>query len=124
MRRTEDIDIFLSPEKVNLQKALASLMDIFQDEELTKLNYSDFEEYPIIRYGIPQGFYIDLITKFEDALSREDVEPYVKWREIEGVKIPVPNIDILIKMKEKAFRFRERDKIDLIYLQRLRNLSS
>lgn len=102
MRRTEDIDMFLSPEKENLQKALASLMDIFQDEELTKLNYSDFEEYPILRYGTPQGFYIDLINKFGDALSWEDVEPYVEWREIEGVKILVPNIDNLNKMKEKA----------------------
>lgn len=120
LRRTEDIDIFLCPEKENIRLALSCLKEVFRDEELNKLKQEDFINYAVIRYGTPEGFYIDLVTKIGDTISWDEVKENIEWKKLEDIEIPVPDLELLIKMKEGASSFRERDKVDLIYLKKLK----
>ena len=98
VRRTLDVDLFIKTESENLKKIIESLKKIFKDQELEKLKPSDFYTYSVIRYGTPQGFYMDLITKF--------------------------SLDLLIKMKKSASLFREKDKVDLFYLKKLKEFKN
>ena len=125
VRRTLDVDLFIKPESENLKKTIKSLKKIFKDQELEKLKPSDFYTYSVIRYGTPQGFYVDLITKFGEAINWETVENTIEWINLEeNLKVPVASIDLLIKMKESASLFREKDKVDLFYLKKLKELKN
>jgi hypothetical protein len=85
---------------------------------LEKLKPSDFYTYSVIRYGTPQGFYVDLITKSGEAINWETVENAIEWINLEeNLRVPVASIDLLIKMKENASLFREKDKVDLFILK-------
>jgi len=125
VRRTLDVDLFIKPESENLKKIIESLKKIFKDQELEKLKPSDFYTYSVIRYGTPQGFYVDLITKFGEAINWETVENAIEWINLEeNLRVPVASIDLLIKMKENASLFREKDKVDLFYLKKLKELKN
>jgi len=88
---------------------------------LEKLKPSDFYTYSVIRYGTSQGFYVDLITKFGETINWETVENAIEWINLEeNLKVPVASLDLLIKMKESASLFREKDKIDLFYPKKLK----
>jgi hypothetical protein len=125
VRRTLDVDLFIKPESENLKKIIESLKKIFKDQELEKLKPSNFYTYSVIRYGTPQGFYVDLITKFGEAINWETVENAIEWINLEeNLRVPVASIDLLIKMKENASLFREKDKVDLFYLKKLKELKN
>uniref|UniRef100_A0A7C4P0I5 Nucleotidyl transferase AbiEii/AbiGii toxin family protein n=1 Tax=Thermodesulfobacterium geofontis TaxID=1295609 RepID=A0A7C4P0I5_9BACT len=125
VRRTLDVDLFIKPESENLKKTIKSLKKIFKDQELEKLKPSDFYTYSVIRYGTPQGFYVDLITKFGEAINWETVENTIEWINLEeNLKVPVASLDLLIKMKETASLFREKDKVDLFYLKKLKEFKN
>gem|GEM_PF-4087835 len=68
-RRTEDMDIFLSPDEDNLKRTKTCLKELTGDPELESLEPKDFREYAVIRYGTPDGFYIDLGTALGERLS-------------------------------------------------------
>jgi len=121
-RKTSDLDLFIEPEKDNFKKVIKCLYDIFQDEELKEIKEEDIQ-YQVIRYTTPAGFNVDLIMKVGEMIDWEEVEKNIEWMEIEeGLKIPVASINLLIKMKEGASKFRERDKVDLYWLNLLKKM--
>ena len=125
VRRTLDVNLFIKPESKNLKKIIECLKKIFKDKELGKLIINDFYTYSVIRYGTPQGFYVDLITKFGEAINWGTVKNAIEWINLEeNLKVPVASIDLLIKMKESASLFREKDKVDLFYLKKLKELKN
>ena len=68
---------------------------------------------------------MDLITKFGEAINWETVENAIEWINLEeNLRVPVASIDLLIKMKENASLFREKDKVDLFYLKKLKELKN
>ncbi len=80
-----------------------------------EITYPELQNYPVIRYGSEDGFYIDILAKIGTAFKYEDL----KFEEIniEGHTIKIATADTLYKIEEKTFR--AVDKNVLIFLKEL-----
>jgi len=112
-RNTEDIDLFVQPDDLNIEKLRTALFNVFHDEQLEEITINELEKYSVIRYGSDYGFYIDLITRIGEKFKYEDL----RWNEmkIDDCIIRVADVETLYKLKEKTYR--EIDALDLRFLQ-------
>ncbi len=113
-RLTQDIDIFIRPEKNNIDNLKTALKQVFDDPAIEEITLEELNRYPVIRYGTPDGFNIDLIAKIGEVFSFDDVicEKHI----IEGQSIKIATTESLIKLKENTMR--EVDAIDLQFLRK------
>ena len=114
-RLTQDIDLFLKPDQENIRNLQKTLKSIFNDESIDEITLDSLIQYPVIRYGSPDGFYIDLIIKIGDAFTFDDIE--IVTMDIEGHTIHVASPHTLYKMK--CDTVRPVDKSDSFFLKRL-----
>ena len=114
-RLTNDIDFFVSPSKENVKRIKIALKEIFNDISIEEIKPTDIQKYSIIRYGTPEGFYLDFIGKVGEAFRFSDIKKGIEWIEIENIKIPVCNVEMLLKLKEKSLR--PIDQQDVIFLK-------
>ena len=115
IRATKDIDILIEPSLDNARRALRAL------EELPwgvsrELDAAQVAANPITVIGDQPR--VDLLTlawsvRYADAAST------IEWIEIEGVEIPVADIDTLIRSKQTG---RLQDLADVESLERLKRL--
>jgi len=76
---------------------------------------NELNKYPVIRYGTPLEFNIDLMAKIGKAFSYDDLAfEIVHHREI-PIRIATP--ETLLKLKKDTNR--ERDKIDSHFLKEI-----
>lgn len=113
-RLTQDIDIFIRPEKNNIDNLKTALKQVFDDPAIEEITLEELNRYPVIRYGTPDGFNIDLIAKIGEVFSFDDVicEKHI----IEGQSIKIATTESLIKLKENTMR--DVDTIDLQFLRK------
>lgn len=113
-RLTQDIDIFIRPKKNNIDNLKIALKQVFDDPAIDEITLEELNRYPVIRYGTPDGFNIDLIAKIGEIFSFDDVicEKHI----IEGQSIKIATTESLIKLKENTMR--EVDAIDLQFLRK------
>ena len=115
-RMTEDIDFFIEGSDENVEKIRAVLKSLYNDPSIDDLKAEDIKKYAVIRYGSPDDFNIDFISKIgEGLINFEDVEKNAEIFEIDDLKIPVCGLEMLIKMKETV---RDRDLRDLRFLKK------
>ena len=114
-RLTNDIDFFVSSAKENVEKIKKALLEIFNDESINEIEPTDIEEYSVIRYVTPQGFYLDFIGKVGEMFRFSDIKKGIEWIEIENIKVPVCNVETLLELKEKSLR--PIDQQDVIFLK-------
>ena len=114
-RLTNDIDFFVDPSEENVNKIKQVLMDIFHDESIDEIRNTDVEEYSVVRYGTPKGFYLDFIGKIGEVAKFSDIKNGVVYLEIENVKIPVCGVETLLRLKEHTIR--PVDQQDAIFLR-------
>jgi predicted nucleotidyltransferase len=114
-RLTQDIDIFLHLAPPNIDKCKQALFSIFQDHAIDEISSQELTKYPVIRYGTPDGFTIDIMIRLGEAFSFDDLSYEVI--ECRGVKIKVATIETLYTLKKDTLR--ERDKVDALFLKRL-----
>ncbi len=114
-RVTQDIDVFVRPDRKNLGKLRNALKSIFDDASIDdiKLTSSGDIEYPVIRYACPDEYYIDLMFRIGSAFDFDDIEFEVF--EVAGREIRVATKQMLIRMKSETVR--PQDKADVILLQ-------
>lgn len=112
-RNTQDIDLFVNPKDENIIKLRKSLLEVFDDEEINEITYSELEKYPVIRYVAESGFVIDIITGIGEKFKFEDLNSEMKI--IDGIKIKLADIKTLYKLKEQTYR--EIDQLDLKFLK-------
>src|SRR5882757_3712758 len=64
-RATEALDLFIAPERDNIERLKAALRSVFHDPSIDEINADDLlGEYPAVQYGPPEGpFHIDLLTR-------------------------------------------------------------
>jgi len=62
-RFTEDMDLFVRLEQDNIARLRHALDDVFHDTSLQELTATEIDQYPVIRYGAPNGFLIDVIAR-------------------------------------------------------------
>lgn len=115
VRATEDADFFVAPDEENIERLKAALRSVWDDPEIGEIRASDFEAYPTLRYGPPDGsFVVDLLTRLGSAFRYEDIES--EGVDVEGVRIRVATPEMLVRMKGNTTR--PVDKADAEALRR------
>lgn len=114
-RFTKDLDIFVKQDSDNLARLRQALHTVFDDESIDEITLEEDADYPVIRYGTPAGFYIDILFRLGEVFTYENLE----WEELEdnGIKIRIARPETLISMKRDTVRLH--DKADAYSLQRL-----
>ena len=113
LRFTDDIDLFVSPTPENVERLRRALRRIWTDPSIDDIRSEDLAgEYAVIRYGTPDDFYIDLVTRLGEAYAFADVE--AEWIERGGVRAHVATARMLYRMKKDTVRPLDRaDAVDL-----------
>jgi predicted nucleotidyltransferase len=115
-RLTSDIDIFIKPEKENLQRLKMALKEVFpNDKEIDSIALKDLKEYAVIRFGTTSDFCIDIIAAIGGMFRYEDLQFEV--RDINGVPVRIATPETLFKMKKDTVR--PEDKRDAWFLSEL-----
>jgi len=114
-RATQDIDIFIKNQKENIDRLQKALFAVFNTKNIFEITYSEFKNYPVIRYGADEGYYVDILTNIGSAFSFEDL--IIEELTVEDHKIKIASVETLYKLKEKTLR--AIDKSDLLFLKQL-----
>ncbi|HHC25708.1 MAG TPA: hypothetical protein ENK58_09940 [Desulfobacterales bacterium] len=114
-RFTGDLDIFIKPTRDNIRKLRESLFSVFEDSAVEEITFQELSEYAVIRYGTPNGFYIDIMTRIGEAAVYDDLEYEVA--EYMGTSINIATPETLLRLKQDTVR--HKDKADAIFLREL-----
>ena len=114
-RLTRDIDIFIDSDPDNIDNLKRALHSIFDDQSIDEITADELQKYAVIRYGTPNGFYIDIMTKLGEAFSYKDLE--YETIEYRGIKIKMATPEMLYKMKKDTLRLQ--DKTDALFLKEI-----
>lgn len=110
VRGTKDVDLLVESSKENIHK-LKKAMSKLPDKAVLQVNDDDIIKYQVVR--VADEIVVDLMSK-ACGIDYTEAMKEIEYKIIEGVKIPVANKQILIKMKET---FRNSDKMDVDYLK-------
>jgi hypothetical protein len=110
VRFTQDLDIFIEPERGNIERLKQALRDAIEDPEIDSISAEDLlGEYPAVQYTPPDGSYhIDILTRLGEAFAFTDLE-----RErvpFDGLTVTVVSPRTLYDMKKGTVR--PKDRID------------
>jgi len=113
LRFTDDIDLFVSPVPENVQRLRRALRRIWADPSIDEIRAEDLAgEYAVVRYGTPDDFYIDLVSRLGDAYAFADLES--EWIDRGGIRARVATPRMLYRMKRNTVRPLDRaDAVDL-----------
>jgi len=107
-RFTQDIDLFIRPTEENVQRLQRALKNVFDDDSIDEITCSELGRYPVIRYGTPEGFNIDLIAQIGGAIHFDDID--YRIIEVEGHRLKIADEQSLIRMKENTMREKLKGK--------------
>ncbi len=113
-RFTEDLDLFLEPERDNVERLKAALAAVFDDPEIAQISADDLlGEYPAVQYVPPAGeFHLDILTRLGEAFTFADLEIVrVPW---EGLQVSVVSPRSLYRMKRDTLRLQDRADAELL----------
>jgi predicted nucleotidyltransferase len=103
-RATEDLDLFIAPERDNIERMKAALRSVFHDPAIDEITAEDLlGEYPAIQYAPPEeGFHIDILTRLGELFAFDSVES--ERLEFDGVLVSVVTLEQLYRMKRGTVR--------------------
>jgi hypothetical protein len=110
VRATKDIDLLIDPSVANIQK-IKKAMGTLPDNAIALIADDEVENYEVVR--IADEIVVDLMAK-ACGVAYEDAKSGIEWHDIEGVKIPVASIELLIRLKDTI---RPSDKVDVNFLK-------
>jgi hypothetical protein len=113
LRFTDDIDLFIAPTPDNVARLRCALRRVWEDPSIDEIRAEDLAgEYAVVRYGTPDDFYIDLVSRLGEAYAFADIES--EWLERSGIRAHVATPRMLYKMKKGTVRPLDRaDAADL-----------
>lgn len=116
-RFTEDMDLFIAPERENIEALKRALRAVFEDPEIEQISAEEMiGSYPAIEYVPPKGdFHLDLLTRLGDAFSFDDLE--IDRVRFGDMQISVVSPRTLYRMKSDTVRLRDRADAEIL-LQR------
>lgn len=103
-RATEDLDIFIAPERDNIDRLRAALHSVFDDPCIDEITADDLlGEYPAVQYVPPSGdFHIDVLTRLGELF---DFASLLSERvDFDGVSVSVVTPETLYRMKKGTVR--------------------
>lgn len=114
-RLTRDVDIFVKMTSDNILNLRKALYFVFNDTSIDEITLDELQNYPVIRYGTPDGFYIDIVARLGEIFTYNDLEYETINYEDTQIRIGTP--ETLYKMKQGTVR--ERDTLDAMFLREL-----
>lgn len=114
-RATQDIDIFIRCREENIERLQRALYSVFTNKNVFEITFSELQNYPVIRYGAEEGYYVDILANIGTAFSFEDL--MFEELNVEGHKIKIASVESLYKLKENTLR--AIDKSDLLFLKQI-----
>lgn len=113
LRFTEDIDLFVSPTTENVHRLRQAFRHLWQDPAIEEIRAEDLAgDYAVVRYGTPDEFYIDLVSRIGEAFRFEDIES--ETLAVGDVRARVATPRMLYRMKKQTVRPIDRaDALDL-----------
>jgi predicted nucleotidyltransferase len=115
-RMTEDIDLLVDPSSDNIERIKKALL-FLKDRAVLEIKPYDVEQYSVVR--IADEFVIDLLKEACNLRYEESIRTAEKL-DMDGVIIPVADIEAMIKTKQGI---RPKDKDDLNFLIQLKEKS-
>ena len=109
-RLTRDIDIFVKMVPENIDQLRKALHSVFDDTSIEEITFNELQKYPVIRYGTPGGFYIDIIARIGEVAVYDDLEYEII--DYHGTKLKLATPETLYRLKKDTIR--DKDKIDAI----------
>lgn len=103
-RATEDLDVFIAPERENVERLRRALHSVFEDPEIDEIDAEELlGDYPAIQYNPPTGgFHIDILTRLGEAYSFDGL---VSQRfDFDGLDVSVVTPQMLYEMKKGTVR--------------------
>ena len=73
----------------------------------------ELDKYPVLRYGTPDNYYIDIMQRIDEMFSYDDLNFEINGSG--GFPIRLATIETLIKLKNNTIR--PVDKADVILLR-------
>jgi len=112
-RSTQVLDVFVKNDTKNIETLQKALHSVFDDESVFEITLDELSQYPVIRYGTPDDYYIDIMSRIGEAFRYEALEFEVI--ESQGTRIRVATKETLIKLKSNTLR--PVDKADALLLK-------
>lgn len=108
VRATEDLDIFVAPDRENVGLLKAALKDVFQDPNVEEISADDLlGDYPAVQYIPPSGdFHVDILTRLGEMFRFEDLE--IERAVLGGFEVSVVSPRMLYRMKRDTVRAKDR----------------
>jgi hypothetical protein len=119
-RATEDLDLFVEPDRANIDRLKIALCSVFEDPEIEGISADDLlGDYPAVQYVPPEGaFHLDILTRLGQAFHFRDLEPIRV--DLDGQPVTVASPRTLYRMKKATIR--PKDWSDAAALKRRFNL--
>lgn len=118
LRATEDLDLVVQMTEENINNFQKALKEIYDDKDIDEINYSELSNYSVIRYGTPDNFYIDVISRIGKRFNYNNI--FIQEQIIDDITFKLATAESLLEMKKNTFR--EIDKIDVLFLkEKLKN---
>lgn len=115
-RATQDLDVFIAPEPMNVERLKKALRSVFSDPAIDEISAEEIlGDYPAVQYVPPEGdFHIDILTRLGEAFRWEDLQ--VQRAPFEGLLVTVVTPAMLHRMKRDTLR--PKDRVDAEELRR------
>jgi len=114
-RITEDVDIFVKRDPSNFDRLQKALRAVFNDVSINEIKQEELVKYPVIRYGTPEDYYIDIVDRVGEMFKYDDLE--FETITSHGTPIRVATKETLIKLKQGTPR--QIDKADVLMLNEI-----
>lgn len=115
-RATEDLDLFIAPDRDNIERLKSALRSVFHDPHIDEITADDLlGDYPAMQYGPPDGpFHIDLLTRLGELFDFASLE--TERIDFGGVTVSVVTPAMLYRMKKHTVR--PKDHVDAARIAR------
>jgi len=113
-RFTEDLDLFVAPDRANIEQLKAALHDSFNDPTIDEISADDLlGDYPAVQYVPPDGtFHLDILTRLGQAFQFSDLE--TERVAFDGLTATVVTPRTLYRMKRDTVRLKDKADAQLL----------
>jgi hypothetical protein len=103
-RATEDLDVFVAPERDNIERLKAALRSVFDDPCIDEITADDLlGDYPAVQYVPPSGnFHIDILTRLGEIFDFANLES--ERVDLDGIPVSAVTPGMLYRMKRDTAR--------------------
>lgn len=113
VRTTADLDLFIAPDRDNVERLKAALLESIGDPTAHEISADDLcGDYPAVRFVPEEGFALDIVTRLGEAVRYSDLEIEVK--PFDGTPVRVVTARTLWRLKKDTIR--PGDRIDAAVL--------